>query len=401
MVLVERGALDDAIALFRSRPVHGAECLAACRALASGLVAAARDSEADKFLEIAARMKPRLSWASLLRSRIAARAGDLQAAFDEVRQAYLLDPADVDVAEAYFDALHNAGRSSEVGALQIEHTAHREYAMDRLKRWVEPEEPFNARTTGTQMYLDLLERSVSNWIYADARNQLGTLLPFDEQARLQGRDIPEVAHTMIGLKRLRHLRVLAEQCLSDGVDGDFVETGVWRGGACILLAGVLKVHGDSSRHVVAADSFEGLPPPDPRYAKDALSTFDFHLRPELSVTLEAVQSNFARYDLLSDRVVFLKGFFRDTLPNYPLGAIAILRLDGDLYSSTMDALVHLYDRVSPGGFIIIDDYGVVIDARRATLDFRAARGIDAPMFAVDGDAVYWQKGCDSAWEAAA
>jgi O-methyltransferase len=196
---------------------------------------------------------------------------------------------------------------------------------------------------------------------------------------------------MIGLRRLRHLRVVAEEALARGVRGDFVETGVWRGGACILLAGVLHAHGVADRRVVVADSFAGLPPPDPRYDKDALSAFDFHLRPELAVGLDEVRGNFERYGLLDERVMFLEGFFRDTLPAYPQRDIAILRMDGDLYSSTMDALTHLYPKVVPGGWVICDDYGVVIDARRAVIDFRAARGISTPMLAVDGDAVFWRK----------
>jgi hypothetical protein len=129
-----------------------------------------------------------------------------------------------------------------------------------------------------------------------------------------------------------------------------------------------------------------------RYPKDDLSGFEFHLRDELAVSLEAVRHNFERYGLLSEQVGFLKGLFRDTLPTYPYGPIAVLRMDGDLYSSTMDTLIHLYPRVVPGGWVICDDYGVIIDARRAVLDFRASQGITSPMTAVDGDAVYWRKG---------
>jgi hypothetical protein len=220
---------------------------------------------------------------------------------------------------------------------------------------------------------------------------MGHLVPFTPERRKLGKDIPSQGHTMIGLRRLRHLRVLAEQALAEGIAGDFVEAGVWRGGACILLAGVLAACGDNERRVIAADSFAGLPPPDPRYSKDALTTFDFHLREELAVSAETVRDNFERYGLWGPQVVLLKGLFCDTLPSYPFGPIAILRMDGDLYSSTMDTLDHLYDRVSPGGFVISDDYGVVIDARRAVLDFRIRRGITAEMLKVDGDAVYWRK----------
>ena len=104
-----------------------------------------------------------------------------------------------------------------------------------------------------------------------------------------------------------------------------------------------------------------------------------------------VRENFARYGLLDDRTVFVEGLFRDTLPTLRNDTFALLRLDGDLYSSTIDTLENLYDRVSIGGYIIVDDYGTVFDARRAVRDFRTAHGIDAPLIAVDGDAVFWRR----------
>jgi O-methyltransferase len=99
---------------------------------------------------------------------------------------------------------------------------------------------------------------------------------------------------MIGHVRLRNLRDLAEQVLVEGVPGDFIETGVWRGGACILLRAVLKGYGVTNRRVFAADSFEGLPKPnaehDPADAGDSRHTFE-----ELAVSLEQVKANFASY----------------------------------------------------------------------------------------------------------
>ncbi len=391
--LVERQQFDEAILLYRTALRPQSNWLESNRVLARALVEADRDADAIPLLEAAASSGRALAWVGHLRSIVCGRAGDQAGQLDHLREAYEIDPATVEIAESYVTALRQHGRDADAVAVMTEHHAHSIGAMASLPVWAEPSKGSDEAPAAVArgLYLDLLERTVSNWIYADARNQLGQILPFDEARRREGRDIPVQAHTMIGLRRLRHLRALAEDALLRRVEGDFVETGVWRGGACILLAGVLKAHADSVRHVVVADSFEGLPPPDPRYSKDALSKFDFHLRPELAVGLEEVRGNFERYDLLSEQVVFLKGFFRDTLPGYPLGPIAVLRLDGDLYSSTMDALEHLYDRVSPGGYVIIDDYGVVIDARRATLDFRISREITAPMIAVDGDAIFWQK----------
>ena len=143
---------------------------------------------------------------------------------------------------------------------------------------------------------------------------------------------------MIGSARLRNLRELTERTIADRIPGDYIETGVWRGGACILMRGVLAAHGVTDRKVIVADSFEGLPKPDaekyPADKRDRLFAFE-----ELAVSLDQVRANFETYDLLDEQVVFLKGFFKDTLPTLAANArFALIRLDGDMYESTMDAL---------------------------------------------------------------
>jgi O-methyltransferase len=110
----------------------------------------------------------------------------------------------------------------------------------------------------------------------------------------------------------------------------------------------------------------------------------------LKVSLEAVKANFEKFGLLDDQVRFLKGWFCDTLPNAPIQRLAILRLDGDLYSSTMDALNSLYHRVSPGGYVIVDDYFSWPSCRQAVTDFLEKNHIDAEMKAVDGAGAYWK-----------
>jgi O-methyltransferase len=107
-----------------------------------------------------------------------------------------------------------------------------------------------------------------------------------------------------------------------------------------------------------------------------------------------VRDNFARYGLLDDQVVFLKGWFRDTLAAAPIDQLAILRLDGDLYESTIQALSALHDKVSVGGFIIVDDYGVFPNCRAAIIDFRQSHGIRERMHNIDGSAVFWQRGVE-------
>ena len=144
-----------------------------------------------------------------------------------------------------------------------------------------------------------------------------------------------------------------------------------------------------SRKVWVADSFEGLPPPNPlKYPADKdLNLYQFK---ELAVPLEQVQANFKKYNLLDDQVFFLKGLFKDTLPTAPLDQLALLRLDGDLYESTMDALSNLYPKLSVGGFTIIDDYSIGACAK-AVHDYRAIKGISDPILPIDQNSVYWKK----------
>ncbi|HZI84705.1 MAG TPA: TylF/MycF family methyltransferase [Casimicrobiaceae bacterium] len=241
------------------------------------------------------------------------------------------------------------------------------------------------------LYLDLLRNCLTGLVYDDPPLEWSGvgLRPFDRRKREDGLDWPARAHSMIGAKRMLQLQRAAEIVIDGGVPGDFIETGVWRGGACILMRAVLKVHGVTDRRVWVADSFRGLPPPRPdRYPVDRGD--HLHTIRALAVSVEAVRANFARYGLLDDQVAFLEGWFRDTLPSAPIDRLAILRLDGDMYESTMDALSALYDKVSQGGFVIVDDYGAYPRCRAAIEDFRATRGITAAMHDIDGSGVYWQ-----------
>ena len=212
----------------------------------------------------------------------------------------------------------------------------------------------------------------------------------DPAARAEGRDWPPTAETMVGDARLRNVAELCAAALRDGVPGDFIETGVWRGGVTILMRAVLAAAGDTDRAVWVADSFEGLPVPDgERYTADA--HLDWSGVKALKVGADAVRANFERYGLLDDQVRFLEGWFCDTLPDAPIEQLAVLRLDGDLYQSTMDALVSLEPKVSSGGYVIVDDYGGWESCRAAVEDYRSTKGITAPIAKVDWTGVWWQK----------
>jgi O-methyltransferase len=216
------------------------------------------------------------------------------------------------------------------------------------------------------------------------------VVAFDPEARVEGRDWPLEAETMIGLRRLDNLERCITDVLKRGVPGDLIETGVWRGGATIFMRAVLKEFGDSERIVWVADSFKGLPQPDsvqyPADAEDRHWTYR-----ELAVPLEEVRANFARYGLLDDQVCFLVGWFRDTLPRAPIERLAVLRLDGDMYGSTMDALQNLYPKLSIGGYAIIDDYGAVPGCKAAADDFRREQGITEELEWIDWGGVFWKK----------
>jgi O-methyltransferase len=178
--------------------------------------------------------------------------------------------------------------------------------------------------------------------------------------------------------------------VANDVPGDVIETGVWRGGAMIFARAVLEAFGDRRRSVWCADSFAGLPPPDARsYPVDAGDVH--HTYRQLAVTLDEVRANFARYGLLDERVHFLEGWFRDTLPSAPIEQLAVLRLDGDMYESTIVALDALYSKLSAGGYAIVDDYGAAPACRQATEDFRREHGIDDPLREIDWTGVYWQR----------
>lgn len=210
------------------------------------------------------------------------------------------------------------------------------------------------------------------------------------ERRRRGQGVPAAGETMIGLPRLHNIRTLVRAVLDDGIEGDLIECGVWRGGASIYMRACLEAMGDHSRSVWLADSFAGLPPPDAQtYPAD--EGLNLHMVPALAVGLDEVRRNVERYGFDDERMRFVEGFFRDTLPTVAAETFALLRLDGDLYQSTWETLTHLYPRLSPGGFVIVDDYGLIPACRAATDEFRGSHSISAPLTDVDGNGVWWRK----------
>ena len=259
-------------------------------------------------------------------------------------------------------------------------------------------------------YLELLKGALSHTLYAQmdggfypgrnlpARAFFGALRaagiepvrtgPSVAAERMEGRDWPVFAQTMVGHARLDNLRECIDDLIRDEVPGDLIETGVWRGGASIFMRAVLKARGVNDRVVWACDSFEGLPPPDPRYPAD--DGAHWHTVKHLGVSLDEVKANFERYGLLDDQVRFVKGWFRDTLAGLNEERWALIRLDADMYESTMDALSALYPNLAPGGFLVVDDYAVPA-CRQAVDDYRDAHDVCDPIHKIDWTGVYWRR----------
>jgi hypothetical protein len=278
----------------------------------------------------------------------------------------------------------------------------------------------HTRGVPVELYLDLLKRCLLNLIYRDPAIRPpwddatdGEYLPFDREERLAGRDWPSQAHTQIGMRRLDNIQQLVTDVLLTGTPGDLIETGVWRGGSTILMRAILKAHAVTDRSVWVADSFQGFPSTEEqgasarsfsspelaavrgyfagdreRYAPEFRTSLDKMLE---GASLEAVRDRFDRYGLLDDQVRFLVGWFCDTLPSAPIERLALLRLDGDLYDSTYDALDALYPRLSVGGYAVVDDYGWVEECRRAVHDYLERHELEVKLHRIDDEAVFWQR----------
>jgi O-methyltransferase len=198
------------------------------------------------------------------------------------------------------------------------------------------------------------------------------------------------AETLVGPLGLQNIRECVDDVLRNDVPGDLVETGVWRGGAAIYMRGILAARDDRSRTVWAADSYAGLPSPEQsRYPEDA-DDIDWTKESWLTVTLDEVKANFARYGLLDEQVQFLVGWFHDTLPAAPFDELSVIRLDGDMYGSTMDGLRYLYPKLSVGGYVIVDDYWLP-KCRAAVDQYRFENDISDQLISVDRAIVYWQR----------
>jgi hypothetical protein len=228
--------------------------------------------------------------------------------------------------------------------------------------------------------------TISVWKHTDGSLMSRELAGDDLKIRAAGVDWPLHGTTMVGLERLDDLQACVEAVVRDGVEGDLIEAGTWRGGASILMRATLDTLGAADRTVWVADSFQGFPLPDgERPDPERLAEIDY-----LAVAQEDVEANFERLGY-GRGVRFLPGFFQETLPGLAGERWAIVRLDGDSYEATWTALAALYPGLTPGGYVVVDDYGALEECRQAVDEFRAQLGIEEPLEEIDWTGVRWQR----------
>lgn len=162
------------------------------------------------------------------------------------------------------------------------------------------------------------------------------------------------------------------------IPGDVVECGVWRGGSMQAVARELVRLGETDRHLYLFDTFEGMPPPsaadvrwDGQSASDLLEAHDKSRHIWAAASLEDVQAGFEPIGYPADKIHYIEGRVEDTVPEHVPEVIALLRLDTDWYESSLHELDHMYDRLVPGGVLLLDDYGYWEGQRRATDEWLA------------------------------
>jgi O-methyltransferase len=194
------------------------------------------------------------------------------------------------------------------------------------------------------------------------------------------------AYTMTSVERMYALYGAIHHVIRAGIPGELVECGVWRGGSSMMAALVLMQLGDSERRLYLYDTFAGMPEPgeldiDAR-GQSAHPTWQTAQRQDINEwcysSLTEVRENLLSTGLPTERLHLVEGLVEETIPATAPERIAVLRLDTDWYESTRHELEHLYPRLSPGGVLIIDDYGHWAGAR-AAVDRYFAKSVKPPL----------------------
>ncbi len=249
--------------------------------------------------------------------------------------------------------------------------------------YLQPVELHDYRPWHKKIYMEPMIRFLTK-----CRVVIHRMIPV-ESSNSQAMSTSSRSLSLIGKAGLTNIEECVKAICEENISGDLIETGVWRGGASIFMAAALEAYDDRERQLWVADSFCGLPKPDiENYSVDEGDIG--HLLGYLKVDIDRVKHHFKCFDLMSDRIHFLKGWFKDTLPSAPFEKLSLMRLDGDMYESTMDALVNLYPKLSSGGYVIIDDYELS-RCKAAVDEYREAHQINEPLIWVNNTIVYWKR----------
>lgn len=220
-------------------------------------------------------------------------------------------------------------------------------------------------------------------------------------------------NTMLSKRRLVTLYQQVVYCETNKIDGDFVECGVWKGGAIGLMALCNMRFSSKRRNLHLYDSFTEICEPDPsvdgeRAIQDINRLMGKKNQTEgRLIPLKGIYDNYGGPGTLEDnrdllekkigypnnKIFYHKGWFQETLPlsHKKINKIAILRLDGDWYSSTKVCLEYLFKKVVKGGVIIIDDYGTYDGCKKAFDEFMEENNFIYFLSSVDRDCRYMIK----------
>ena len=266
--------------------------------------------------------------------------------------------------------------------------------IEWLDQTIKSQQPVTERAN--EFYLEMIKSMVSATVFNQAEksvipgnNNIGTR-PLNLESRRGGNDWAYFGDTMTGWKRLDNVWKLLKQVVEDDIPGDYIETGVWRGGSSVFARAVMNVYGQSNRRSYVCDSFAGLPPGD-RALDRADKNWD-KMHWYLAIPEAIVAENFLKYGLLDHNVIFAKGFFNETMPEISKRAkqFSVMRLDGDMYESTVDVLYNLYNKLHIGGYVIMDDW-FGFPSKTACEDFFRVHGIAPEIVPIDKLSAYWKK----------
>ena len=246
---------------------------------------------------------------------------------------------------------------------------------------------YPAADVNREAYIDLIKRAITNYLYLGGETPQDAFRCASHYDLKQGRwEIDPLSRptTLLTKSQLDLIEKAVGAVEARGVAGHFLEAGVWRGGAIILMSALIKTFNICGRKVFAADSFAGFPK-NTRAINDPVDQWS----DRWVASVEEVKQALGRFGLLDDRIEFVVGFFEDSLKSLEGQQFSIVRLDSDSYDAVETSLEYLYPLLSQGGFLIVDDWHLP-GCRMAVTEYRSQLGVKDEIHEWDGNA-YWVK----------